>query len=251
MGRSQAIASTQNMYGCFMTQPQTFFITGTDTEVGKTYCTCLLLQAMARAGWRCAGYKPVASGSMHTAAGWRNDDVLALQAAASVALPYDVVNRVTLAEATAPHLAARSEQRPILLNELDEGLAAVQARADWVLVEGAGGWHTPLTEEQLFSDWVRARQLPVILVVGLKLGAINHALLTAQAVAQAGLPLWGWIANEVIPAAPRQADYLASLQARLPAPCLAYIRHGADVAEMATALALFRQPEWVDSANQA
>lgn len=200
-----------------------WFLTGTDTEVGKTFVSCVLLEAAKRAGKRVAGYKPVASGSERLAEGLRNGDALALQAASSPALGYDEVNPYVFAEPTSPHIASRAESLPIDMAVMSAGLAALTRRADWILVEGAGGWFTPLSDVTLFSDWVKQEHLPVILVVGVKLGCINHALLTAQAVRQAGLRLGGWIANCVQPPGARHGEYMTTLRALLPAPLLGEI----------------------------
>jgi dethiobiotin synthetase len=200
-----------------------WFITGTDTEVGKTVASCALLQAAALAGYRTAGYKPVASGSEMTQEGVRNSDALALQRHSSVALRYEQVNPLTFLEPTSPHIVSQEEGRPIDFATLSAGLAALEPLADWVQVEGAGGWFTPLSQTATFADWVVKEQLPVILVVGVKLGCINHALLTAQAVAAAGLPLAGWIANDVQPPGKRHQEYMATLKRLLPAPCLGEI----------------------------
>ncbi|HBI09527.1 MAG TPA: dethiobiotin synthase [Franconibacter pulveris] len=200
-----------------------WFITGTDTEVGKTVASCALLQAAALAGYRTAGYKPVASGSEMTEEGVRNSDALALQRHSSVALRYEQVNPLTFLEPTSPHIVSQEEGRPIDFATLSAGLAALEPLADWVQVEGAGGWFTPLSQTATFADWVVKEQLPVILVVGVKLGCINHALLTAQAVTAAGLPLAGWIANDVQPPGKRHQEYMATLKRLLPAPCLGEI----------------------------
>ncbi len=208
-----------------------WFITGTDTDVGKTVVSCALLQAAANQGYRTAGYKPVASGSQMTTDGLRNSDALALQANSSEPLRYSQVNPLTFAEATSPHIASESEGREIQLTELSQGLRQLAQSADWVLVEGAGGWFTPLSAQVTFADWVELEQLPVIMVVGVKLGCINHALLTAQAIRQAGLTLAGWVANEVIPAGARQAEYLATLTRMIPAPRLGVIPHLTDIGE--------------------
>ncbi|CAI0833250.1 dethiobiotin synthase [Serratia ficaria] len=202
-----------------------WFVTGTDTEVGKTVASSALLQAANLAGYRSAGYKPVASGSEMTADGLRNGDALALQANSGVALSYDEVNPYVFAEPTSPHIVSADEGRPIELARLSAGLRRLEQRADWLLVEGAGGWFTPLSERHTFADWVQQERLPVILVVGIKLGCINHALLTAQAIRQAGLPLAGWIANDVSPPGRRHREYLATLHRLLPAPLLGEIPH--------------------------
>ncbi|HGM5493236.1 TPA: dethiobiotin synthase [Serratia fonticola] len=210
-----------------------WFVTGTDTEVGKTVASSALLQAACAAGWTCAGYKPVASGSEMTREGLRNSDALALQRNSSVVLDYAEVNPYTFAEPTSPHIVSQAEGRPISLEQLSAGLRQLEQRADWLLVEGAGGWFTPLSEHDTFADWVQQEQLPVILVVGIKLGCINHALLTAQAIQQAGLTLAGWIANDVTPPGKRHPEYLATLNRLLPAPLLGEIPHLPQVEQQA------------------
>lgn len=210
-----------------------YFVTGTDTEVGKTVASSALLQAAARAGYRAAGYKPVASGSEMTPQGLRNSDALALQSNSVVSLDYAEVNPYTFAEPTSPHIVSDDEQRPIEASVLSSGLRSLEAKADWVLVEGAGGWYTPLSATFTFADWVQQEQLPVILVVGVKLGCINHAVLTAQAVQQAGLKLVGWIANDIVPPGKRHAEYLATLKRMLPAPMLGEIPWLGESAETA------------------
>lgn len=158
----------------------------------------------------------MASGSELTGDGLRNEDALALQRHSRVALRYDQVNPYTFAEPTSPHIISADEGRPIAAARLSSGLRELEGLADWVLVEGAGGWFTPLSDSLTFADWAQAEQLPVILVVGVKLGCINHAMLTAQAVRQAGLPLAGWIANDVQPPGKRHAEYLATLKTDWP-----------------------------------
>ncbi|AUX72158.1 dethiobiotin synthase [Erwinia pyrifoliae] len=202
-----------------------WFVTGTDTEVGKTVASCALLQAATAGGYRCAGYKPVATGCEVTAQGLRNEDALALQKYSSVRLPYEMVNPLAFAEPTSPHIISAEQQRPIAASQLSAGLAAVAQRAEWVLTEGAGGWLTPLAASLTFAQWVEQEQMPVILVVGVKLGCINHALLTAGAVLSSGLPLAGWIANGIQPAGKRHREYLATLNALIAAPCLGEIPH--------------------------
>ena len=200
-----------------------WFITGTDTEVGKTVASCALLQAAISAGYQAVGYKPVASGSQMTAEGIRNDDALALQQTSHLKLPYDAINPLAFIEPTSPHIISAHEQRPIHFSIMSEGLAHLATQSDWVQVEGAGGWFTPLSDTTTFADWVKAEQLPVILVVGIKLGCINHALLTALAVEAAGLRLAGWIANDIQPQGKWHAEYLATLKQRISAPLLGEI----------------------------
>jgi len=203
--------------------PRRWFITGTDTEVGKTVASSAFLQAAALAGYSTAGYKPVASGSEMTAEGPRNGDALALQANSTQTLSYQQVNPYTFLEPTSPHIVSQLEGRPIALPQLSQGLRELEPLADWVVVEGAGGWFTPLNERESFADWVQSEKLPVILVVGMRLGCINHALLTAQAVTHAGLTLAGWIANDVQPTGTHHQAYLETLNRLLPAPMLGEI----------------------------
>lgn len=200
-----------------------WFVTGTDTEVGKTVASCALLQAATAAGYRTAGYKPVASGSELTAQGIRNGDALALQSNSSVELGYEQVNPFAFLEPTSPHIVSAEEQRPIDFLQLSAGLQALTAEANWVQVEGAGGWFTPLSATKTFADWVIQEQLPVILVVGVKLGCINHAMLTAHAIQNAGMQIAGWIANDVQPTGKRHAEYIATLRDVLKAPMLGEI----------------------------
>lgn len=211
-----------------------YFVTGTDTEVGKTVASSALLQAARLQGFITAGYKPVASGSDMTPEGLRNTDALALQRHSSLTLSYQAVNPYTFAEPTSPHIVSADEQRPIDFAVMSAGLNALEKSAEWVLVEGAGGWFTPLSETHTFADWVALERFPVILVVGVKLGCINHAMLTAQAIEQAGLPLAGWIANDVVPPGRRHQEYLATLKRLLPAPCLGEIPWLAEGAEHAS-----------------
>jgi dethiobiotin synthetase len=200
-----------------------WFITGTDTEVGKTVASGALLQAASAAGLCTAGYKPVASGCEITAQGIRNSDALALQRYSSLKLDYEQVNPLAFVEPTSPHIISADEGRPIEFAVMSAGLRVLEQQAEWVLVEGAGGWFTPLSETQTYADWVEAEQLPVILVVGVKLGCINHAMLTAEAVKARGLRLAGWIANDIQPPGKRHQEYIATLRQRIDAPFLGEI----------------------------
>ncbi|WP_075180760.1 dethiobiotin synthase [Pantoea sp. 1.19] len=202
-----------------------FFITGTDTEVGKTVASSALLQAATAAGWCAVGYKPVASGCEQTAEGLRNEDALALQQHSAVPLRYEEVNPFAFAEPTSPHIVSAESDRPVSLAAMHRGLAALEKKSDWLLVEGAGGWYTPLGEGVSYADWVAEAQLPVVLVVGVRLGCINHALLTQQAILASGLPLAGWIANQIVPPGGRHTEYMQTLRAGLRAPLLGEIPH--------------------------
>ncbi|VFP88543.1 dethiobiotin synthase [Candidatus Erwinia haradaeae] len=202
---------------------QYFFITGTDTNIGKTIATCALLQAAIHSGYLAVGYKPVASGCTFTSDGFRHRDGLALMDNSNVCINYNQVNPYPLRSPTAPHLAIHDEGKLIDFSILSAGLLSLGSIANWVVVEGAGGWLTPLGEKYSYSDWVIMENLPVILVVGLKLGCINHALLTANAIRQTGLNFLGWIANHPIKNNYRAQDYLIALEKRLNLPLLGVI----------------------------
>nr|WP_222942847.1 dethiobiotin synthase [Xenorhabdus sp. PB62.4] len=202
-----------------------YFLTGTDTEVGKTVVSCALLQAANKKGYQTAGYKPVASGSEVTTEGIRNGDALALQRNSVVPLTYQEVNPLVFVEPTSPHIVSAELNQPIDFSILSKGLEVLTAKSDWVLIEGAGGWYTPLSENTTFADWVIQENLPVILTVGIKLGCINHAVLTAKAIQHSGLKLAGWVANEIEPAGKRQSAYLETLERMIPAPLLGIIPH--------------------------
>lgn len=202
---------------------RTWFLTGTDTEVGKTVVSSALLQCATQQGYQTAGYKPVASGSEWLPEGLRNSDALTLQQFSRVPLAYQQVNPYCFETPTSPHIVSEETKQPIDFQVMSKGLSYLQQRADWVLVEGAGGWFTPLSANQFFADWVIEEKLPVILTVGIKLGCINHALLTQQAIWQSGLTLAGWVANEVEPAGQYQQQYLATLMAHIKAPLLGKI----------------------------
>lgn len=205
-----------------------YFLTGTDTDVGKTVVSCALLQAANKKGYQTAGYKPVASGSTITPEGIRNGDALALWHNSTAPLTYQEVNPYVFVEPTSPHILSAELSQPIEFTVMSQGLATLTAKANWVLTEGAGGWYTPLSENTTFADWVVEEQLPVILTVGVKLGCINHAALTAKVIQDSGLVLAGWVANEVEPAGKRQGEYLATLKRMIPAPLLGVIPYLSD-----------------------
>lgn len=203
-----------------------YFITGTDTEIGKTTIAAGLLHAARLAGLSTAAAKPVASGCQLTAEGLRNDDALALLAQCSLPLRYEEVNPVAFAPAIAPHLAAGDAGVRLEVAQLSAAVRTILGKgADFTLVEGAGGWRVPLSGTANLSDLARALHLPVILVVGVRLGCINHAVLTAEAVVADGLPLAGWVANVVDPQMARLQDNLDTLSERLAAPCLGQVPH--------------------------
>ena len=198
-----------------------WFVTGTDTGVGKTLVAAGLVAALAEAGYRAVGYKPVASGCEATPDGLRNADALSLRDAASVRLPYEAVNPYAFAPPVAPHLAADEAGVTIDPARLVAGFRELARQADRVVVEGVGGWLVPLGPDYTTADLARELALPVILVVGVRLGFLNHALLTAAAVQAAGLPLAGWVANRIDPHCLRAEDSIQALEKRLNPPRLA------------------------------
>jgi len=193
------------------------FVTGTDTGVGKTRVAVALVQALRAQGLRVAAMKPVSAGN---APGELNEDVVALLQAANVDADVRDVNPYAFAEAVAPHIAADLAGVRIELDVIAAAYSRLAAVADIVVVEGAGGWRVPLNEHEDMSDLARRLGLPVVLVVGLRLGCLNHALLTAESVAHRGLPWAGWVGNHIDPAMPLTAENVAALRARLPGPCL-------------------------------
>jgi dethiobiotin synthetase len=196
----------------------TLFVTGTDTAAGKTRVACALIRAARAGGIKVCGWKPVATGCEQTRDGLRNADALALQAAAGTAEPYELLNPCAYERAVAPHLAAGLEQRPIRIATLDAAHRALSRRYELIVAEGAGGWRVPLDEAWTLGAWAAEREWPVLLVVGLRLGCLNHAMLTAEAVAR-DTRLAGWVGNVLPPRMELLEENVATLRARLSAPC--------------------------------
>lgn len=196
------------------------FIAGTDTGVGKTLATCVLLERARADGLRAAGMKPVAAGCEATPDGLRNEDALALMRHAGVACDYATVNPIALPDPLSPHLAAARAGVTIDLAPVFAAHARLAADADLLLVEGAGGWLAPLSDTLAMNDLARRLGLPVVLVVGLRLGCLNHAQLTARAITADGLRLAGWIGSVIDPAMACLDENIDTLRRRLPAPCL-------------------------------
>lgn len=201
------------------------FVTGTDTGVGKTVVCCAIVVALRARGLRVAPMKPVAAGAVSRDGTWANEDTIALaEAAGPDAPPFDAITPLLFREPMAPHIAAVREGREIELGPLVEAWRRLAAKADFTVVEGIGGFRVPLAAALDSADLASALGLPVILVVGLRLGCLNHALLTAQAVERAGLRLGGWVANALDPAMAAQEENVAALVERLPAPLLGHLR---------------------------
>lgn len=203
------------------------FIAGTDTGIGKTHSACTLIHALRASGRNVCGMKPIASGCIDTAHGLRNEDALALLAASSVPAPaYEAINPVSLREPLSPHLAAAHEGVTIVLPPLRAAFDALRERHDMVVVEGVGGWRVPLAPGLLASAIAKEWDLPVVLVVGLRLGCLNHALLTAEAIVADGCRLIGWIGNQIDPQMAAIEENIETLRQLLPAPCLGILPYG-------------------------
>ena len=209
------------------------FIAGTDTGIGKTFVACALLHALRQAGLRATGMKPVASGCERTPHGLRNEDALALIAASDPQPDYAHCNPYAFEPAIAPHLAAVDANVEVQLEPIASAYARLATQAECVVVEGVGGWMVPLSDSLDAAAIPRVLNLPVILVVGLRLGCINHARLSARAIQGDGCELLGWIGNTIDPAMERREDNLATLRRVLPAPCLGVLPHGIAPAQAA------------------
>lgn len=207
---------------------ETFYVTGTDTGAGKSIASAALLHAYAAHGIRAAGMKPVASGCERTAAGLRNEDALLLQAAAGNDAPYDTVNPYAFAPAVAPEFAAREAGLEVALPLIRDAHARLAGDAQVVVVEGVGGWMAPLSATLDQCDLARALGADVVLVVGLRLGCISHARLTARAIEADGLRLAGWLGSTLDPDMPRLAENIEALRTRIDAPCLGVLPYRAD-----------------------
>ena len=203
------------MMGCF--------VTGTDTGVGKTLVSAGLLYTLARHHARVVGMKPVAAGLVPWGDDWASEDAVALRSASTVAVAPELDNPVLLSDPLSPHIAAARAGVEIDIAAIVRSYQALAAQADAVVVEGAGGFLVPLTDTQTGADLAQALALPVVLVVGLRLGCLNHALLTAEAIRARGLTLAGWVANRVDPAMEAADENIAYLRARLGAPLLAEV----------------------------
>lgn len=199
------------------------FVTGTDTGVGKTWVSVGLMAALQHQGFRVLGMKPVASGCKHTPDGLRNEDAELLQQQGSLPMNYTVINPYAFEPPVAPHLAATQAGAHIELGSIERHYHILAAAADAVVVEGAGGWLVPLNEHDSMADLATRLDLEVILVVGMRLGCINHALLTAESIRTRGCRLTGWIANTLDLRMSKLPQNIVSIQQRIGAPLLGLI----------------------------
>ena len=232
--------------------PRGFFVTGTDTDVGKTWVSLGLVEQLKRQGKSVGVMKPVAAGCHPSAEGLRNEDAELLQQQASLKLDYHALNPYALEPAIAPHIAADEAGLRIDIETLYQHYLAIAGKSDCVVVEGAGGWLVPLNDFQTMADLAQRLALPVILVVGMRLGCINHALLSAETIRARGLALAGWVANRITPEMPRLEENIATLEQRLDAPLLGRIPHldSLDAATIADHLTLppeanSQRPDWL------
>ena len=199
------------------------FVTGSDTGCGKTEVSLGLMAALRGRGIEVVGMKPVASGCERTPNGLRNDDALRLRAQASRTLPYEQINPYAFEPPIAPHVAAAKAGVEIRIEHLRSSYRKLASVADFVVVEGVGGWAVPISDERDVADLALALDLPVVLVIGLRLGCINHGLLTAQAILERGAAFAGWIGNQIDPRMPALTDNIEALARRIPVPCLGVV----------------------------
>ncbi len=200
-----------------------FFVAGTDTDVGKTLVSAALVHAGVQLGFTSAGLKPLAAGCREVAGQLVSDDAELLQAASNVALAQAVVNPYAFAPPLAPHIAAQQAGRSIELETIVAAVRQAQSQVDFLVVEGVGGFRVPLNATQDTADLAQMLGLPLVLVVGMRLGCLNHALLTAEAIAARGLVLAGWVANCIDPHMAAPQENLIALGDRLAAPCLGVV----------------------------
>jgi dethiobiotin synthetase len=197
-----------------------FFITGTDTGIGKTRVSLGLMVALQAKRYKVAGMKPVASGCEQTTQGLRNEDALLLQKQASIALPYELVNPYAFEPAIAPHIAAAQQQLRMDMDHVLDCYQELTRQVDVVVVEGVGGWMVPINESGTVADLAQRLELPVINVVGIRLGCINHALLTIKAIQSSGVGFKGWIANHIEPSIECAEEIIQTLAERIDSPLL-------------------------------
>lgn len=202
---------------------QGYFITGTDTHIGKSIVSASMLHGIANRGLSVAGMKPIATGCLESENGLRNEDAELMMQYSNVDLPYDLVNPYAYEPPVSPHLAARRENEEISIDKIVESYQAISEQADWVIVEGVGGWMVPINENELVEDLAKALNLPLIFVVGTRLGCINHALLTLDRIRTSGLPVAGWVANIMDRNINFLPEVIDTLRLRIDAPLVGII----------------------------
>ena len=210
-----------------------YFITATDTDAGKTFVTTGLLEALSKSGFKTLGFKPVASGCVMTEYGLRNEDALKIINAADSKIDYSLINPYAFEAPIAPHIAAHNVGVSINLQTIADTIFNSLNDIDYVLVEGVGGWMVPLNDQQTMADLAALLNFPVIIVVNMRLGCINHALLTVDAIEQKGLNIAGWLANQAENSMELLQENIASIESRLSPPLLGVIPHGAKQKDIA------------------
>ncbi len=216
-----------------------YFVTGTDTGVGKTCVSLGLMKLLQSQGHVVTAMKPVASGCRFASTGLVSDDALKLQAQASFSTPYEQVNPYALELPIAPHLAAQAQGMTIELAVIEQALGELTEAADRVVVEGIGGWLVPIDATRTMADVAQRLALPVILVVGVRLGCLNHALLTAAAINNVEVPFAGWVANRLDPGCQAADEVVEALRERLTVPCLGELPYMQDEASLTEQLSRF------------
>ncbi|QCI25499.1 ATP-dependent dethiobiotin synthetase BioD [Buchnera aphidicola (Sitobion avenae)] len=197
-----------------------FFVTGTDTNVGKTIISSILLKKATAAGYKTAGYKPVSSGYHNTSCSILNNDAVALKKSSSIILSTKEINPISFFENAPPHILSIFKKKNIKTEELSLGLKNITNKSNWILVEGAGGWYTPLSYKDTFSNWVKQEKLTVIIIIPIKLGCINHAILTEKAIISENIKCGGWIANNIFPKDKYNIYYIQTLLSYIKSPFL-------------------------------
>ncbi|BFI91188.1 dethiobiotin synthase [Enterobacterales bacterium endosymbiont of Anomoneura mori] len=192
-----------------------YFITGTDTKVGKTIFSIALLQFAKKIGYKSIGYKPISSGSKITKYGLRNNDALLLKENSNIKLYYNKINPYNFLDNTSPNIVSKRIKNPISFYEISSKLRNIEKKANWIIIEGSGGWYTPISNIKKFSDWVIKENISIILVVGIKLGCINHALLTLDIIKKTGLKIKGWVANNINKPLIYHKEYINTLKKNL------------------------------------
>lgn len=218
-----------------------YFITGTDTDVGKTVVSLCLIQHFKSLENRVACMKPISAGCYSTEDGLRNEDAVRLQQASSPKLPYELINPYAYEPPIAPHIAAEKQGVVIDKQHIKSCYQKIAAQSDLVIIEGAGGWLVPVSDRETMADIAAELQLPVILVVGLRLGCLNHALLTTSSIEHMGLHFTGWIANHLDPDMLNQQDNIESLQRRITAPLLGTVAYQQNIQQNPYQIALTEQ----------
>lgn len=204
-----------------------YFVTGTDTGVGKTLISAALIHGFAQRGYQVAGMKPVAAGCSSVDGTLVSDDVVMLRAASNVVLPMHVCNPYAFEPPLAPHIAATQLGQRIEIRKITDAFQTASSMAEVVVVEGVGGFRVPLNPQEDTADLAARLGLPLVLVVGMRLGCLNHALLTVEAILNRGLPLMGWVANCIDPAMRSLEDNLQTLNQSIPAPCVGVVSYSA------------------------